>query len=60
MLNMLSLGKTGYKKVMYRGANWIFKEYTKDGGAILSSSDKHIDDLKISENDIKFLKMGWR
>ena len=54
-------GETGYKKVMYRGANFLVRSYDKEAKVMeLESPDKHLDGITISGRDIDFLKLGWR
>jgi len=60
MLNMLSLGKTGYKKVMYNGASFFVDKVNGDGSIELRSPNKNIENVVVPKQNVKYIHSGWR
>ena len=61
MLNFgLSLGKTGYKKMLYNGASWFFVKENGDGSIELRSPNKNIANVLVPKQYVKYIHNGWK
>jgi len=60
VINMMSLGKKGHKRVNYFSANWIVREVRADGSVLLHSTSKHISPVVVPADKTYLINMGWK
>jgi len=60
MINMLSLGKKGHKKLNYLSANWLYVRTLGDGSIELKSPHKNVSNIIVPKEMISNLHLGWK
>jgi len=60
MINMMSLGKKGYKRVNYLSANWLYVRTLGDGSIELRSPHRNISNVIVPPEMITNVHLGWK
>jgi len=60
MINMMSLGKKGHKKLNYLSANWYYLQTLGDGSIELKSPDRNIENVIVPADKVRLVHLGWK